>query len=71
MKDVTLRLPQLLFIVGTRAALGVGVGLLIAGALSPSRRKMLGSTLIAAGAATTVPAALLVKRRIKPSEGAA
>jgi hypothetical protein len=71
MKDVTLRFPQLLFIVATRAALGAGIGLLAAGALSPARRKMLGSMLVAAGAATTIPAALLLRRRIKPSEGVA
>jgi hypothetical protein len=71
MKTVTLQLPQFAFIVATRAALGAGIGLLVAGLLPPDRRKRLGTTLVAAGAATTVPAALLLARKIKTSEGAA
>jgi hypothetical protein len=61
----------LVFIVATRAALGAGVGLLAAGLMTPQHRRALGRTLIAAGAATTVPAILLLRRRIHPSEGAA
>jgi hypothetical protein len=71
MRSVTLRLPQIAFIVATRAALGAGVGLLAAGLLTPTRRRVLGRTLVAAGAATTVPAILLLRRRIHPSGGAA
>ena len=71
MKTVTLQLPQLAFIVATRAVLGAGIGLLVAGLLPAERRKRLGTTLVAAGAATTVPAALLLLRRIKVGEGVA
>ena len=71
MKSVTLPLPQFAFIVATRAALGAGIGLLAAGLMTERRRRTLGRTLVAAGAATTVPAALLLKRRIRTSEGAA
>jgi CBS domain-containing protein len=70
MKTVTLQLPQFAFIVGTRAALGTGIGLLMAGLLPTARRKRLGTTLVAAGAATTVPAALLLARRIDSSDDA-
>ena len=71
MKSVVLRLPQLAFVIATRAALGVGIGLFVAGRLSAEKRRALAATLIAAGAATTVPAVLLIRRRIRPSEGAA
>ena len=71
MRTVTLQLPQFAFIVATRAALGVGIGMLAAGLMPPERRKLIGKTLIAAGAATTVPAALLLRRRIRTTEGAA
>jgi hypothetical protein len=60
MKTVELKLPLLAFVVATRAALGAGVGLLLAGRLSEPQRKRLGLTLLAIGAATTIPAALAV-----------
>jgi len=71
MKSVVLPIPQLAFVVATRAMLGAGIGLLVAGLLPAAKRRALGRTLIAAGAATTVPAVLLIRRRIRPSEGAA
>ena len=48
--------PLFGFIVSTRGALGVGVGLLLAGLMTNDRRRRLGLTLLAFGAATTVPA---------------
>lgn len=49
--------PSLLgFVVGTRAALAFGVGLLVAGRIPESRRKATAMTLIGVGAATTIPA---------------
>jgi hypothetical protein len=68
MKEVALSLPLFGFVVATRAALGVGIGLLISEKLSPSRRRAVGSALVAVGAATTVPAALSVIRRIGRSD---
>jgi hypothetical protein len=47
----------LIFVVGTRVALGLGVGLLLADRIPPERRRMLALTLIGLGAATTIPAA--------------
>jgi hypothetical protein len=65
MKERLLSLPQLLFIVGTRAVLGAGVALLATGRMTDSRKKRnLGLTLAAVGAATTIPAArIFVKAR--------
>ena len=64
MKEVSLPLPLLGFVVATRAALGVGIGLLIAEKLPLRRRRSVGAALVALGAATTVPAAISVIRGI-------
>jgi len=60
MKKHPLSIPQLLFIVGTRAMLGAGVALLASGRLSKQKRRATGLTLALVGAATTIPAARLV-----------
>jgi hypothetical protein len=60
MKNVELTLPTLGFVVGTRAALAFGLGLLLADHIPPGKRRSLAITLIAIGAATTVPAARMV-----------
>lgn len=60
MKDVSLTFPALAFVVGTRAALAFGLGLLVAEHIPTARRRSLAITLIAIGAATTVPAAMTV-----------
>ena len=53
--------PQLLgFVVGTRAALAFGLGLLLADRIPASRRRAIALTLVAIGAATTIPAAMSV-----------
>jgi hypothetical protein len=57
MKSVVLDPPMFGFIVATRAALGFGVGLLIAGRLPAARRRALGRLLVTIGALTTIPAA--------------
>jgi len=67
MNHVLLRLPTLGFIVGTRAALGVGIGLLVSKWLPTQRRQAVGATLVAIGAATTVPAAMSVIRSVRRS----
>lgn len=58
---VTLPLPLLIGIVATRAALGVGIGLLIADKLK-DRRRTVGATLLTIGAVTTVPAVIALRR---------
>jgi len=56
MSKLLLSPPLLAFVVGTRAALGVGIGLLLADRIPDERRRQIGLTLFAIGAATTVPA---------------
>ena len=68
MKNVVLNLPTFAFVVGTRAALGVGIGLLVSERLPAQRRRAIGATLIALGAATTMPAALAVVRSLRGSK---
>ena len=62
MNNVVLTPPKLGFIVATRAALALGVGLLVSRKLSEKRRRRLGAALVGFGAATTVPAALFLRR---------
>jgi len=65
MKEVSLALPALGFVVATRAALGVGVGLLLASQLPERRRQLTGATLVGVGAIATIPAAVAVIRGIR------
>jgi hypothetical protein len=65
MKEVVLPLPMFGFVLVTRAALAAGISLLIAGKLSPERRRAVGKALVAIGAATTFPAAMSVARGIR------
>ena len=67
MKNVLLNLPTLGFIVSTRAALGIGIGLLLSERLPVQRRRAIGATLIAVGAVTTVPALRSVIRSVRRS----
>jgi hypothetical protein len=67
MKRLELNLPTFGFVVVTRAALGVGIGLLLSNRLPPERRRVLGLALVGVGAATTIPAALAVFRGIDSS----
>jgi hypothetical protein len=64
MRRLTLTIPEVAFIAGTRAALGFGAGLLLSSRIAEPRRRALGWTLVAIGIATTIPAArpLLGKR---------
>jgi hypothetical protein len=68
MKSVLLNLPTLGFIVSTRAALGVGIGLLLSERLPAERRRAVAAALIAIGAATTIPAAMSVIRSVRGSK---
>ena len=55
MKERALTIPEIMLIGGTRVALGVGAGLLLADKLSRDARKGAGWALLAIGALTTVP----------------
>jgi hypothetical protein len=65
--DTTLVLkpPVFGFVVATRAALGLGLGLLLADRIPADRRRAIGLALVTIGAATTVPAlrSVLASRR--------
>ena len=60
MKTLELKPPVLGFAIVTRAALAFGIGLLVANKIPESRRRVIGSTLVAIGAATTIPAMMMV-----------
>ena len=59
----TITIPELGLIAGTRAALGAGIGLLLADQLNPDQRRAVGWTLVAVGALTTIPLAAEVLLR--------
>ena len=64
-KSVTV--PELALIAATRGAIGFGAGLLLAGKFKRERRKVLGWSLFLSGLASTVPIAMHVFRKNKPS----
>ena len=55
MRSIELPLPLFGAVVGTRAMLGAGIGLLVAQALPDAQRKAIGWTLVAIGALSTIP----------------
>ena len=72
MKKITIDLPELMLIVGTRALLGGGIALLITDTMERKDRRLLGWTLALVGAVTTVPLAmeLLAENRSKEDQPA-
>jgi hypothetical protein len=56
-------IPELILIAGTRVALGIGIGLLIADRFEAPERKGAGLALLGLGALTTIPLAMEVLRR--------
>lgn len=68
MKEVSLALPELMFVVATRAALGAGMGLLVAGRIPERQRQLAGATLFGIGAIATIPALASVIRGVRRSE---
>jgi len=71
MQSLIVSPPLLGFVVGTRAALAFGVGLLVASRIPEAPRRALAMTLIGIGAATTIPAARSIfrSRRAFPGNG--
>ena len=72
MRETRITLPELILVAGTRAALGAGVGLLLADRLSESQRRAVGWTLFLVGALSTIPLAFEVfggHRLSAPAEG--
>jgi hypothetical protein len=68
--NLVLSPPLLGFVVGTRAALAFGLGLLLADRIPEPRRRTIGFTLFGIGVATTIPAAISVFRRRIPENAA-
>ena len=64
----SLSIPEIGIIGGTRAALGLGVGLLLADRLDPAQRRAVGWTLFAVGALTTIPIAAQLFSRSAPGD---
>ena len=60
LKERKVTIPELFLIGGTRAALGVGVGLLLKDKLSKDQRKAAGLALVLVGALSTIPLAIEV-----------
>lgn len=58
MRDRLLTVPEIALIAGTRVALGVGLGLLVADRLDRHTRKGAGLALLIVGALTTIPLAV-------------
>jgi hypothetical protein len=63
MRNVTLTLPEFMFVVGTRAMLAAGVAFLAFTKLNEQQRRVVGTTLVAIGVVTTIPAAIAVMRK--------
>jgi len=63
MKEKRLAMPVIGLIAGTRGALGAGLALLLGDKLGKDRRKTIGWTLVAIGAASTIPLAMYVLRK--------
>ena len=72
MRETHLTLPELGLIGATRAALGLGLGFLLADRLPADQRRAVGWTLLLVGALTTIPLAfeVLGKRLPAPAERA-
>jgi hypothetical protein len=67
LKERSITIPEIILIAGTRVALGVGIGLLIADRLNKDQRKGAGWALFGVGVLTTIPLARAVLG--KPSVG--
>jgi len=55
MKRLELTIPEMALVIGTRAMIGAGAGLLLAGKINDDKRKAIGWTLLAIGAVSTIP----------------
>jgi hypothetical protein len=60
MKETRISIPELALLAGTRAALGFGLGLLLADRWSHEERRGIGWALFLVGAVSTVPLAFEV-----------
>ena len=70
MKETSLTLPEIMLLIGTRVALGVGLGLLIAPKLHRDARTGAGWALVGVGALTTIPLAMDVLGKSRSADRA-
>ncbi len=64
MKTAELTVPEIALIAGTRVMLGAGLALLLADRLNDDLRRTMGWSLLAVGAASTIPlVATVISRR--------
>jgi hypothetical protein len=68
MRTHELTIPEIILIAGTRVALGIGIGLLLAGRMSDDGRRGAGRALFAVGALTSIPLFLAVRGRTEAAE---
>src|SRR5664279_4024967 len=68
MNSYRVTIPELAIVAATRGMAGLGAGLLLSSLVAPNTKKTLGWTLLAIGAASTIPIlmALTGKRRSSP-----
>jgi hypothetical protein len=64
-KRVNVALPEIALIAITRVILGIGVGLLLSGALKKRARRAAGLSLFMVGVISTVPLALHLRDELK------
>jgi hypothetical protein len=55
MREIQIPIPEIGLIAGTRAALGMGIGLLLADQMTREQRRAAGLALLAVGVVTTFP----------------
>ena len=70
MRETRVSLPELGLVAMTRAALGVGIGLLLSERIGESARRAVGWALVLSGALVTIPLALEVLHKGRISEAA-
>jgi multisubunit Na+/H+ antiporter MnhB subunit len=68
MRQTLLTLPELALVAGTRAAAGVGLGLLLADHVPARPRRAMGWTLVVLGVLSTVPLAITVFSNSRPKD---
>jgi len=68
MKEKILTIPEIILFGGTRVALGMGLGFLVANCLTREQRRSAGWALLASGLLTTIPIAMEIRGKSAASE---